>query len=87
MSEGSLYSTPSITHKRKKKKKLKQEKQCIYFCYNGENKDKLTAASEYHSGSGSNEPEAKYVELLKENWKQMAMQLGELDVQPVCGDV
>ena len=86
MSEGSLYSTPSITHKRKKKK-LKQEKQCIYFCYNGENKDKLTAASEYHSGSGSKEPEAKYVELLKENWKQMAMQLGELDVQLVCGDV
>ena len=71
----------------KKKNNLKQEKQCIYFRDNGENKDKLTAAGEYHSGSGCKEPGAKYMELLKENWKQMAMQLGELDVQPVCGDV
>ena len=67
MSEGSLYSTPSITHKRKKKNNLKQEKQCIYFRDNGENKDKLTAAGEYHSGSGCKEPGAKYMELLKEN--------------------
>ena len=57
------------------------------FCDNEDYKDKLTAAGEYHSGS--NNPNTRHVEPLTENWKQMAIQLGEVDVHTklCCGDV
>ena len=57
------------------------------FSYNGKNNDKLTAAGEYHSGRSN--LNTKHVESLKENWKQMAMQLGELDTsaKPIWRDV
>ena len=57
------------------------------FCNSKHHKDKFTAASEYHSRR--NNPYTKRVELLTVNWKQMAMQLGELDVyDKLCyGDV
>ena len=49
----------------------------------------MTDASEYHSGSGSKKTDTKYVQSLKENWKQMEMQIGELDIhaEPAFGDV
>ena len=57
------------------------------FCDNENYKDKLTAAGEYHSES--NNPNTRHVESLTENWKQMAMELGELDIHAklCCGDV
>ena len=41
------------------------------FCDNEDDKDKLTATGEYHTGS--NNPNVKYAEPLTENCKQMAM--------------
>ena len=57
------------------------------FCNDEDYKDKLSAAGEYHSGS--NNPNTKHVELLTENWKQMAKQLGEVEVHAelYSGDV
>ena len=57
-SEGSFYSTQTISHKRKKKRK---KKRCL-FCNSEDCKDKLTG--EYHLGS--NNPNTKHVESLTE---------------------
>ena len=57
------------------------------FCDTEDYKNKLIAAGEYHSGS--NNPNTKHVESLTEKWKQVAMQLVELDVHVklCCRDV
>ena len=47
----------------------------------------MIAAGKYHSGSSN--PNTKHVESLMEKWKQVAMQLVELDdhAKLCCGDV
>ena len=72
--EGSLYLTPTIPHKRKKTEIGTAA--CLFFD-SKDYKNKVAAAGEYHTGS--NNPNMKLVESLTENWKQMAMQLGELN--------
>ena len=83
-SEGSPYSTKTISHQQKK---TEIGKAVCLFCDIEDYKDKLTAAGEYHSGS--NNPNTKHVESSRKKWKEMAMQLGELDVNAklCCGDV
>ena len=83
-SEGSIYSTQTIPHKRKK---VEIGKTMFFFCDNEDLKNKLIAAGEYHSGS--NNPNTKHVESLTEKWKQVARQLVELDihVKLYCRDV
>ena len=73
-SEGSLYSAPN-PHKQTI---TKIRKAVCLFCNNEDCKDKMTAAGEYHSVS--NNPNTKHMELFTGKWKQMTMQLGELDV-------
>ena len=63
-SEGSLYSTQTIPHKRKK---TEIEKAVCLLCDSGDYKDKLTATGEHHSGS--NNSTTKHVESLTESWK------------------
>ena len=69
-SEGSLDSTQTIPHKRKKTEIGKAV--CCFFGTE-DYQDKLTAAGEYHSGSNCSN--MQHVESLTEDWKQMVMQL------------
>ena len=60
-----------------KQKNEKGKALCLFYD-NEDYKDKLIAAVEYHSVR--NNPNMKHMESLMENWKQMTMQLDELDV-------
>ena len=66
------------------KQKMRKEKALCLFYDNKDYKDKLTVAGEYHSLR--NNPNTNHMELLTEHWRQMTMQLDELDVH-VHGDV
>ena len=58
-------------------KKTEIKKAVCLFCNNKDYKDKLITVGEYHSVS--NNPNTKHMESITENWKQMAVQLGEFE--------
>ena len=79
-------SIPNVPHKRKK---TDLGKAVCLFCNNEDLKENLCAAGEFHSGSNASASSNEHVDSLTNSWKQMALELGELDIHArLCiGDV